>query len=432
MPTQLYVDIMIMIKNVYFCVAKTKADDPEGSFWIILLGTDRLETLYGILRTMVGNDANLDLLQLGLRLTGTTEVATILAKHPEWDRAPRRLKLPPVSKDGSEVHAHVDHINPASWRGNVKVSRVVLQTCWKLGRLRIEEDSPSLVNILRSITESSFDMLSPLGKDLVTAPRDADDYDDTLDNTTDEPTPNQDPPPAPDLEDAITEERPAGKHNPCFQLGGKDVYKARYLNQAFENFKKPGSTDRLKRVANVLRYTTKTTNVYDSVLDHDPALGGNVVQIDSPIATLVRCGSHLFLCIGEVNDITVDSRHTDLVGVEYLTEPSVYISYQMLILVPATIEDDPDLKNDWRWTGNRGKPFRVSGCLVQPINPSLSTKEPGNPYYLFESSTLMATGSSILERLTEHAVSVPSIKKSETFPYRETTGDVEGNCFTTT
>jgi hypothetical protein len=434
MPTQLYVDIMIMIKNVYFCVAKAKADDPEGSFWIILLGTDRLETLYGILRTMVGNDANLDILQLGLRLTGTTEVSTILAKHPQWDRAPRRLKLSAVSKDGSDVHTHADHINPGSWRGNVKVSQVVLQTCWKLGRLKIEEDFPSLTHILHSITISSFDMLSPLGKDLITALRDTDDYDDTLDDTAEEPTKeassNPNPPPGPDLEDAITEEQSAGKHQPCFELEGKQVYKARYLNQMFENFKKPGSTDRLKRVANVLRYTgtTKTTSVYDGVLDHDPVLGRNVVQMDSPIATIVCCGSDLFLCIGEVNDITVDSRHTDLVAVEYLTEPSVYISYQMLTLVPATIEDDPDLKNDWRWSGKREKPFRVSGCLVQPINPSVSTKELGNPYYLFESSVLMATGSSILERLTEHAVSVPNVKKSETFPYRETTGDVEENC----
>jgi hypothetical protein len=76
MPTQLYVDIMIMVKNAYFCVAKAKVDDPHGKFWIILLGTDRLEVLFGILRTMVGNDANLDLLQLGLRLTGTTEVSS--------------------------------------------------------------------------------------------------------------------------------------------------------------------------------------------------------------------------------------------------------------------------------------------------------------------------------------------------------------------
>ncbi len=61
MPMQLYVDIMITIKNIYFCVAKAKADDPEGSFWIILLRTDHLETLYRILRTMIENDANLNI-----------------------------------------------------------------------------------------------------------------------------------------------------------------------------------------------------------------------------------------------------------------------------------------------------------------------------------------------------------------------------------
>ncbi|KAF8874102.1 hypothetical protein CPB84DRAFT_1817929 [Gymnopilus junonius] len=88
MPTQLYVDIMIAVKNVYFSVAKAKVDDPDGEFWIILLGTDRLEMMFGILRTMVGNDANLDLRQLGERLTGTTKVSTILAKYPHWDRAP--------------------------------------------------------------------------------------------------------------------------------------------------------------------------------------------------------------------------------------------------------------------------------------------------------------------------------------------------------
>jgi hypothetical protein len=63
-PTDLYVDLMIMIKNVYFCVAKAKVNNPLGSFWIILLGTDQLEELFGILRTIVGNDVNLDILQL--------------------------------------------------------------------------------------------------------------------------------------------------------------------------------------------------------------------------------------------------------------------------------------------------------------------------------------------------------------------------------
>lgn len=65
-PTQLYNDATMAIKNVYFCIAKAKADNPKSKFWIILLGTDCLETLFGILQTMIGNDSNLDLLQLRL------------------------------------------------------------------------------------------------------------------------------------------------------------------------------------------------------------------------------------------------------------------------------------------------------------------------------------------------------------------------------
>jgi hypothetical protein len=36
-PIQLYFDVMTMIKNVYFCVAKAQTDDINGHFWIILL-----------------------------------------------------------------------------------------------------------------------------------------------------------------------------------------------------------------------------------------------------------------------------------------------------------------------------------------------------------------------------------------------------------
>jgi len=88
-PNMLFIDIGIMIKNVFFCVAKVKADHPMQPFFIVLLGTDQLKTLFGILHTMVGNDANLDILQLALRVTATTEVSNILAKHPEWDNGLR-------------------------------------------------------------------------------------------------------------------------------------------------------------------------------------------------------------------------------------------------------------------------------------------------------------------------------------------------------
>lgn len=150
-------------------------------------------------------------------------------------------------------------------------------------------------------------------------------------------------------------------------------------------------------MANIQQYATKSPNTYLGILERDPTSGENQVQMDSSIATLVHCDGHVFLCIGEVNDIMIDSQHTDHVMIEYLTEPSILVSYQMLYIVPTKVDDDPDLKHDWRWSGKRGSLHRVSGRIVQPINPSLSTQEPGNPFYLFESSVLVAVGATIFE-----------------------------------
>ncbi|KAH9031978.1 hypothetical protein EDB84DRAFT_1588501 [Lactarius hengduanensis] len=87
-PTALYINLIMMVKNVFFCAAKAKVDTPNKDFSIVLLGTDHLENLFSCLRTIIGNDANVDNYQLGLRLTRTMELANNLAMHPEWDKAP--------------------------------------------------------------------------------------------------------------------------------------------------------------------------------------------------------------------------------------------------------------------------------------------------------------------------------------------------------
>jgi hypothetical protein len=160
----------------------------------------------------------------------------------------------------------------------VKVSQVVLQTCWKLGRRQIEEDFPFLVDTLRVATERSFNIFSPLGEDLVKVPRDADNHDDTLEGIESDIHPPTAPSPSPDLEDTIAEELPCGEHSPYFELDGKEIHKARYLNCAFVQYKKTGSTDRLKRVANVQRYAIKLTDNHPhitGILEHDPTSGDN-------------------------------------------------------------------------------------------------------------------------------------------------------------
>ena len=74
---------MSMIKNVFFSVAKTQVDNPEGLFWIILLGTDGLEKIFRKVRTMVGNDTHADQPQLTNRIDGAVQCVNILENHPE-------------------------------------------------------------------------------------------------------------------------------------------------------------------------------------------------------------------------------------------------------------------------------------------------------------------------------------------------------------
>ena len=179
-PAQSYTDIIIMIKNVFFCVTKTKVDNPNGKLYLISLGTDRLETFFGLVRTTVGTDANVDMLQLGSRASGLTEVAVILAKHPEWDYGTHRLTLPVFCKEGGDFTLKADHINPRDWCGDVSVGNVNLHTCWLIGRKKAVELIPDMEATLDALSGNHLiDMLSLLGK-LLVSQRDESEAKDTL------------------------------------------------------------------------------------------------------------------------------------------------------------------------------------------------------------------------------------------------------------
>jgi hypothetical protein len=268
MPKQSYIYIMIMIKNIYFCVAKTKVDNPSGKFFIIQLGTDRLETFFGLVRTAVGPDNNVDMIQLGSRASGLTEVAVILAHHPEWDRSPRRLQLPVIAKDSGAITSKADHINPASWRGNVDVSAINLQTCWILGRQKAVELIPEAGEAFELLDNtSSVNILSPLGEILVGV-RDADDeYDCTdISNTlniehlsqqqADNPSAGVNVPTTftheGDMEDAIADEVPQNtKITSEIVIEGLKTTKAKALRHRMMYRTNRSSTDRLKRVQEI-------------------------------------------------------------------------------------------------------------------------------------------------------------------------------------
>ena len=255
MPSQSYIDIMIMIKNTYFCVAKSKVDHPNGKFFLILLGTDKLEGFFGLVRTAVGTDCNADLLQLGSRASGLTEVAVILSLHPEWDRAPRRLNLPAMTMETDELTSKIDHINPASWHGDVHVKNINLQTSWVLGWQKAIELVPNAKQIFEEAAmNDNIDFLSLFGQILVNQCDEDEAYD--CSNLLEEysPSNNLDINKSPattlhpatsvshvnttldgDLEDAMAHELPRGPISSDVTIGGKKMGKPAALRNRLQH-----------------------------------------------------------------------------------------------------------------------------------------------------------------------------------------------------
>src|SRR5258705_2588397 len=138
-PATLYQDIQIMVKNTFFCVAKTKQDDPNGKFFLILLGTDRLEWIFGFIHAENGYNVNVSTYTLSNHISGAVECHGILSEHPGWDHGPCHLRLQGIAK-ASSIEQKVDHINPASWKGDIQVANVQLVSAWKAGQYLFETD----------------------------------------------------------------------------------------------------------------------------------------------------------------------------------------------------------------------------------------------------------------------------------------------------
>jgi hypothetical protein len=73
-----------------------------------------------------------------------------------------------------------------------------------------------------------------------------------------------------------------------------------------------------------------------------------VLLLGDPVASLLRCEDIMFLCLGEVIDIELDTVSTESIPLDILSEQTVQITFQLLELRIATEKDDPTQKHDWR------------------------------------------------------------------------------------
>ncbi|KAH6887772.1 hypothetical protein BKA70DRAFT_1235749, partial [Coprinopsis sp. MPI-PUGE-AT-0042] len=121
----LYADAQAVVKNVLFTLARTQEVDPDGELYILLEGTDRLEGVFGDTRAQDHN-SNYDLKQLAEKLAIGAIINATYERNKDLDRGHRRLSL-----SGA---IGVDHVNPSSWMGNVKVAGLDLKLLWEAGQ----------------------------------------------------------------------------------------------------------------------------------------------------------------------------------------------------------------------------------------------------------------------------------------------------------
>ena len=192
-----------------------------------------------------------------------------------------------------------------------------------------------------------------------------------------------------------------------------------------EIIKQTGSTDCLKRVQSVARFS----NMEDLFLSSQNHINSTQVDnlqkiiISDPIISLLQIGNDLWLCIGEINGLQVDGQPVDYISYEMLGEETVKVSYQMLGLRPATLVDDPNGIHDWRTYMMEEHSFIVPGRIVQSIDPVTSNIALSMPFYLLQSSVLVALAASLFQSLTVTDLkNVPKIAQLNEYPYREASG----------
>lgn len=454
-PVQLYFDVMSMIKNVYFCVAKTQNDNPKGSFWIILLGTDGLEKTFGHVRTMVGNDTNADHLQLTNRIDGAVQCVRILEEHPEWGGESRRLTVRTLEEQGSDISRNMDHINPKSWVGNVLVRGISLKNCWEEGRAVGENDLEEAFitsPFSRMDDGEGFDIMAPFGSNrviLINGRTTGEDEEaaDELEPQSTPPTPNETPSPAapssseefePDLDDlADTEEAihsNIDSSKPTYDAwvpvgnSTKRQHKSTILRFYSSPLTVAQSKDRLKRVRGYSQFDEQSTTSLAAGSSTDE---GNYISVEDPVLTLVQCNDLIFLAVIKVLDIRIGISSEETIAESLLHDPNTHIRGQIMNLSLTDKNHQPD-GPDWEWngilesTGAMGGLRDIEGSRIDLIDAETQRRTKGrnigSTTYAFRSQDLRAATAVLRERLLKILHRLPIVEATDSFPYRSEKG----------
>ncbi|GBE89048.1 hypothetical protein SCP_1500500 [Sparassis crispa] len=398
----LYADSQAIIKNLIFCILRLQLIDENILFYIILEGTDRLEALFSDCRTQ-DHSRNFDVCQLCDKLSISALLSYIFERNQDLDRGHRCLNL----KDAMGV----DHVNPKSWTGDVKVGHAEVASEWRKGRveanniLREYFGPEACVDFDALFGREGYDLLRPSGSyvgvkydpddartenpvegSTVPVPMNvtpgshstdtAGDSDDRREAVDDSET-FDDVPEGMDLDDFMPDtEDDSGTDKPSFHsdqfllIEGKTYLKSSVVTSLL-------TSNRSRKV------TMRTLRARD-----------DIVKFGDIAACLVRVGQNI--CLG-VLEITGFERGTDkgrltAVKLEDLEkrDSDLHVTAQLLELVPQG-SPQGDNSDHWFWThqyirfGARSQSERsthnqhiltIPAFLVHPLGPSVVPFKP--------------------------------------------------------
>ena len=147
-PGQPYHDVQRMVQACFFaCFLQKKRGG--GRMYLYQLGTDQLEKLFSLIRTIT-HARKCDSLEIMQRLSHAGCIELILQKHPTWKRLhSRRL-----------VGSH-DATSEREWKGRLDLEEVNIVSTWKLGEIEAIKILNLPNDYFENLKDSGVTMLRP-------------------------------------------------------------------------------------------------------------------------------------------------------------------------------------------------------------------------------------------------------------------------------
>ena len=361
-PNVLYHDLQGTFQNVFYCAAKYKVYHPHSPLFLMLLGTDVLERLFGNMRMKLksGFD-NLDIIFCSRAME---EVDRIMESHPSW-----------VSSKAGKVMRRLalDYSKSTNWNvDKLCLNDVDIELAWKYGLRYVEgsklfEKEKDIVDLVKD----KVTMSRPKGKTKVGVrslmdvndnndgdgsvdDSESESEDDQDDSEFDEPMETDDVNENDDVQIETPEpvsiidyiQEPTKSHDAQIQVDGSWYFKASVVRQLFNGTS--ASNDRLKRVVGLSKYhdQTSTQNIENVIMQNDPIL----------------FNANMSLCL--IQKLLVGGKDTKYIDGDSLQDKNVNLVLRKLKLVP-----DGEY---WFATGETsGNDIKATGEKCRMIQPEI-------------------------------------------------------------